>query len=810
MRWPFTRKPQAAHAGNPSVSAGATASGERAIAISTQGGAFLGVANTGDNTTIVHVPPEELRPPAQVEAPPGLVNLPVRLAAFVGRNRELALLDTTLGCEGAAVVQALHGLGGIGKSALAARWAATRASSDNPVWWITADTPTALDTGLAALAASLQPALAQLPPDQLRERAVQWLATHQGWLLVLDNVTNPAYVQPLLARAPTGRILITSRRASGWHNIATPIPLNALTPAESQAFLSCILTRGGSDPSATFDGSAELCAELGYLPLAIEQAGSYIAETGISPHAYLRLLADDPTNMYHQTGEGHDSSRTISRIWHVTLNHLTDTPLAGQILRILAWYAPDAIPRSLLTPLGAAPAVQKAVGRLAAYSMITTTGGALNVHRLVQAIARTPDPIAPQGQPHDIVAAFHQASTCLYEALPANANEPGDWPAWHTLLPHLDALTEHAPPETDTTATSTALNLAGVFVWNQGQTQRAIAYLRRAVAISRLLLGENHPDTLKFRSNLASAYQAAGDLIRAIPLHEESLKATARVLGKNHPDTLNSRNNLAMAYREAGDLSRAIPLHEENLDATVRVLGEEDPHTLTAYNNLAIAYDAAGDLHRAIPMFEHSLDTMVRVLGEDHRYTFEARHTLAMAYHAAGDPGRAIPLHEQALKDRVRVLGENHPNTLQSRNNLAHAYQAAGDLSRAIPIFEQTLVTMVRVMGEEHTYTLAARNNLASTYQEAGDLHRAIPLHEETVNATARVLGENHLDTLIYRYNLAHAYQAAGDLSRAISMFDQTLKGRVRVLGEDHPDTRVVASALAAALEERDISGGRS
>ncbi len=79
------------------------------------------------------------------------------------------------------------------------------------------------------------------------------------------------------------------------------------------------------------------------------------------------------------------------------------------------------------------------------------------------------------------------------------------------------------------------------------------------------VLGDDHPDTLTSRNNLAYAYQAAGDLGRAIPLYEQTLADRVRVLGDDHPDTLTSRNNLADAYQAAGDLGRAIPLYEQTL-----------------------------------------------------------------------------------------------------------------------------------------------------------------------------------------------------------------------------------------------------
>ena len=508
------------------------------------------------------LPAEAFRPWAELAVPPGLGNLPARPGLFVGRAGELARLDAALAGPGGVVVQAVHGLGGIGKSTLAANWAAADASDYTLIWWITAATPATVDTGLASLAVALQPALSGvLPIEALREGAVQWLAAHQRWLLVLDNVTGPADVAPLLARAPAGRYLITSRRATGWQGTAVPVRLDVLEPAEAQALLTGILAQ---DRPQDVDGVAELGAELGFLPLAIEQAGAYLAQAGATPRQYLDLLASYPAAMYQAAAEGGDAARTIARIWRVTLDRLADDPLAGQVLRILAWYAPEAIPRALLDGLADPPALLRAVGRLAAYSMITADTGTLAMHRLVQAVTRTPDPGDPHRNPQAIDDARDQATRQLADTGP-DPLDPAGWPVWRMLLPHIDALASHAPPEADTETTAYLLNLAGIFLDNQGQPARAAGHLQRALADLVRVLGEDHPQTLVGRGNLASAYVSAGDLGRAIPLYEQALADRQRGLGEDHPDTLVSRNNLAYAYRAAGDLGRAIPLHEQAL-----------------------------------------------------------------------------------------------------------------------------------------------------------------------------------------------------------------------------------------------------
>ena len=134
------------------------------------------------------------------------------------------------------------------------------------------------------------------------------------------------------------------------------------------------------------------------------------------------------------------------------------------------------------------------------------------------------------------------------------------------LLPHIDALASHAPPDTDTEATAYLLNQAGVFLDGQGQPGRAAGYLQRALAGSARVLGADHPDTLASRNNLAARLPGGGGPGPGHPAATSRPWPTGvRVLGADHPDTLASRNNLADAYESAGDLGRAIPLFEQAL-----------------------------------------------------------------------------------------------------------------------------------------------------------------------------------------------------------------------------------------------------
>ncbi|NUS88940.1 MAG: tetratricopeptide repeat protein [Streptomyces sp.] len=666
------------------------ASGDRAVAV----GHNQGIVSTGDGAVIdnrtVRLPAEAVRGPAEVAAPPGLNNLPApRSGVFVGREEDLARLDAATGIEDGheadgAVPVVVHGLGGMGKSTLALHYAHRHRDRYNPVWWIPAESAATIGLGLAALAAHLNPYadLTAASGAEAAAWATTWLQAHDGWLLVFDDAAVPGDLAPLLGSLTTGRHLITSRRATGWHHLARPVTLDTLTP---DAALDLLMRITDSTDDGAAPELAELAAELGHLPLALEQAAAYIQHTALTPAAYLARLRRHPARMFATTASASADSgqqRTIARIWQLTLDAIAARdPLAVEILRTAAWFGPDDVPRDLAEALDDDPiAVDEALALLHAYSMITLTPRAFAVHRLVQAVARTPDPADPHRGADAIDGARRRAAELLAAALPEDPlfNVAG-WPRWRELLPHIEAyaaLTEPTAPDQDDEAIDRVLFEASAFVLGEGRTDRAVAFAERSVAASERLRGPDHPRTLSSRSYLASACRSAGDLDRATPLHERNLADCERVLGPDHPDTLASRSNLAHLYALTGDPDRAAPLHERNLADYERTLGADHPHTLASRANLATVHRSAGDLDRALPLLTRNLADHERILGPDHPETLTARSNLAYAYELAGDPDRAVPLHERVLADRERVLGAAHPHTELARDLLTRARAA--------------------------------------------------------------------------------------------------------------------------------------
>jgi Tetratricopeptide repeat len=517
-----------------------------------------GIISTGfgaNNTvTQFQLPEGGLRPAGTVDCAPRTVRLGPHTAGrmFVGRDDELAELDDAL-AEGPGVITT--GLGGVGKSTLAHHYAGLHLDRYNPIWWIDAQEPVEIEAGLASLARRLYPELAGLPDSDAAAWGRAWLSSHDGWLVILDNATEPAHVADLIGEGHGGSFLLTSRLTTGWEEFAVPVPLGVLAPDQALKLMAQV-----SASEQLLDGAEELCEALGYLPLAVRLAAAYMKENNATAHAYLSRLTSPAEDVLAWTPAEGDTERTVARIWRVSLDRITTRygALARALLRTLAWFAPTDIPVSLLHGLAEVSdaEVDEALGRLAAYAMITRDADAISVHRMLQAAARHHQDAEEPGEVAAVQAARSAAIGLLGSALPPG-DEPRGWPAWRRLLPHFDALTGHTDPNSDGEDVMFLFARTATYLESQGESVRSITLNERVVAGAARVWGPEHSNTLACRNNLAYAYDSAGHVGRAIPLFEQNLAVVERVLGPEHLGTVNCRINLAGAYVSVGDVARA-------------------------------------------------------------------------------------------------------------------------------------------------------------------------------------------------------------------------------------------------------------
>ena len=292
---------------------------------------------------------------ADVSKPQVWGPVPPRNPDFVGRKQLLEQLHHRLKPGATAVLpEALHGMGGIGKTQAVVEYLYRHASEYDLVWWIPAEHPAQITASLVELAEKLgipEAASADTAIPAVLDALRRGEPPHSRWILVFDDADSPQAVRQFIP-AGTGHVLITSR-APAWAGVARPVEVNLFNRAESKQFLN-------RDNTLTDADADRLAAALGDLPLALGLAAAWLAETGMRVEAYLALLERN----LPASGPSIDHQLLVAAACDVSLNRGMDNhPAALQLLQVCAFLGSEPVSRDLLLGLSGAP-VPKALAEV--------------------------------------------------------------------------------------------------------------------------------------------------------------------------------------------------------------------------------------------------------------------------------------------------------------------------------------------------------------------------------------------------------------------------------------------------------------
>ncbi|MFJ3284371.1 FxSxx-COOH system tetratricopeptide repeat protein, partial [Streptomyces sp. NPDC086669] len=628
---------------------------------------------------------------------PQVWNVRGRNPHFTGRADLLTQVREGLLGGRQAVIQALHGLGGIGKTQIALEYAHRFASQYDTVWWIDAEQADQISVRYTELAARLGIAKPDAGADHNTRILLDDLRTRERWLLILDNADDPRDFDGLLPVGP-GHVVITSRNPD-WNNIVHSLNLGVFSRADSLTYLSARM------PGLSLQQADTLADDLGDLPLALAQAAGVVC-SGMTVDRYRQLLTDKTASLL-ANGLPHGYTASLAAAVDIATTRIAaDHPDATALLRLGAFLGPDPVPtawlenaRDHLTTIAVEPDdfmwPQAALQHLARYGLARVDHETFQIHRLTQAILRdhTTDV--------DTIAVEEDVTAILSTVAPGDPYTPAAWPQWAALASHLAARQHTATHHPHLRST---LRQAFVYLNESGQSRAAhdlTASLQRTWANA---LGEDHADTLDAAFHVATSLAYRGQYVEARRGHEQVLERRRHILGEDHIDTLCSANNLSSTLSSLGEYEEAHRMDADVLERRRRVLGEDHPDTLRSAQNLAVSLGKLGKHIEARPMCEDVLERRRRVLGEDHPDTLRSAQNLAICLGHFGKHKRieARRMIEDVLEHRRRVLGEDHPDTLHSAQNLANIVSDLGEHIEARRMSEDVLERRRRVLGEDH------------------------------------------------------------------------------------------------------------
>jgi tetratricopeptide (TPR) repeat protein len=610
---------------------------------------------------------------------PSVFKAPPRNPNFTGREPLLRQLRERLMAGERTVVQALHGMGGVGKTQLAVEHAHRFAGDYDLVWWIDSERPDLIGEQMAALAvAAGVVTTATAVPDAVAALEVH-LRTHARWLLVFDNVERPEDVLGRLPAGP-GHVLLTSRHRV-WAGVAAPVEVDVFDRAESVELIR------SQAPGVSEADAARIAELVGDLPLAVAQAGGVLAQTGMPVALYVTALTEQTVRMLNIALPAHYPV-PLGVTVRIALDKLgIEDEAALELIRICAFLAPEPVPLLLFTgaPSGSLPdalaaaaadppRLYECVAALGRFGLARVGPDGPTLHRLTQTIVR--DSMTDSER----AGARTCAEGVVVDATPDRGDHPRNWPLWARLTPHLLAL---GPAASDNVQLREAGTDVVFYLLAHGDARAAKALGEDLYESFRARLGADSGHVLWAAMYLATTLRALGELERARELDEEALTRCRRVFGDDHPSTLTARINLAITLHSMGHHDRARELAEDVLHSRRRVRGDDHPDTLRSATIFANTLYSLGEYDRARDIEADTLARCRRVLGHDYPDTLGTAHNLAMTLCVLGEYGQARDMFMDTLTRRRRVLGDDHPDTLVSADSLVGTLRELGEHERA-------------------------------------------------------------------------------------------------------------------------------
>ncbi|MGW1790650.1 tetratricopeptide repeat protein [Streptomyces tubercidicus] len=631
------------------------------------------------------------------------------------------------GGDGQAFV--LHGMGGCGKTAVACAFFQFATEVGGRVGlWVNASDRASLRSGMLAVAADRGATDGELlaARNGLRPGAdVVWEhldRSAEPWLLVLDNADDPEILRDgsWLRTSPRGIVVVTTRRAAARWWPGAELQHIGVLPREDAARVLCDL----APQSGTFKQAAEIADRLGRLPLALTLAGGFLSHQVLDPwtmDAYRRHLEEgEPVELIDQGADllsDVDPRHLVGRTWQLTLDafEARGLPEAVTLLRLLARFAPEPLPLSLLNRpeiSGVLPRARTETALRALLDQSLTELVSVGV-RCVQSHGVLLDSVA-SATPSDCLTRLNSTACRLLDAAVPQLPDAGpEDPQLRLLSPHAIALLQRAAtPATLADVVGIATRLATA-LHRTGDYLSAWETAHGAVALSEQTLGPEHRLVLAARSRAGRALFRLGKYAEAEPLLRQVRSEQERLFGAHDPDTLDSGHGLQLVLGNRGRKEEALSLLQATIAGRQSALGPAHPLTLRSQASL-LAMLPAAELEREGNAALLSLPAECeRHLGPDHTVTLGARHNHAWALYVLGHFEEADEEIRLAAETYERRFGPDYPIALSAQQLYARIQDKLGRFEAAVSLMNDVVERRTNSLGADHPFTAASRKVLA-------------------------------------------------------------------------------------------------
>jgi len=679
-------------------------------------------------------------------------NFPWPNANFVGREPELASLRAALLDAPEPSPAGLHGVGGMGKTALAQAFAYKESDAfPGGCWLLRCEGRDRLLTVFRNLVNDLEIELTdeeKLDDAKAVRRVFDVLRARGPALFLLDNADTPALLaqeqMKLLAGQPWARVLYTTRLAPDEFTKAgamiRPLDLDRL-PENQAVDLIRRYQPGQAFASPEHEAAArEIVRELSGLTLAVETAAVYLGQCdpraaepqyAVDVRDYLVKLREDL-----KTGGSEgvmNQLREVTATLRPTLARL-DAP-ARTVLQIASLLAPDgvALPwvRSIAGQSHPELAADAATGESDPWTQLirgligmrlfqpTAEPRVVAIHRILQRVMESE---LPEGR--------ERIAALLAKHMKERAAAFGKVINWQEACWELTPVSALANRWADAGHSEAAflLRQAGIYLNLLAKWVEAEPLMRRALAIDKANYGADHPEVATDLGNLAALLKATSRLSEAEPLAQRALAIDEAYFGADHLKVASDLNDLAELLRVTNRLTDAERLYRRALAIDNANVKSEILSVALHLNNLALLLLQTNRLDEAESLMRRALAIRSEALGDNHPDCANSLNDLAHLLCETNRHGDAEPLLRQVLRIYEQSFGLSHPWVAAALNNLATLLLDTNRLGEAEPLQLRVVEILENPGGEPLPNYGAALNNLAALLIELNRPDEAEPL----------------------------------------------------------------------------------
>lgn len=737
----------------------------------------------------------------------------VPVAKFADRLRDTGALERVLlpkHHRNERRIMILHGLGGMGKTQLAADFARRHKNTFSAILWLDGSSESSIRQSLAAWADQILEG--RLPEDlgtqgdrqagdvdEGIKRVIAWMNIkgNSNWLLIVDNVDRDyrmreedpeAYdLESYLPEADHGSVLVTTRLPH-LGQLGSPWELRKVDIDHARAIFETWYNksiRGECD---------ELLTALDGLPLALAQAAAYMNETATSPKTYIRLYKEKWSDLMNSQESRlmplrNYANGTVATTWMISFSAIQSRNWAAANLLLLwahldnnsMWFellatAPQAQPslaEKMSIWIGAIGSEEvefhSAIGLLRNYSF---------VEKLEGQSAYTVHPVVHQWALH--IQDNHQRKALAWLAVVAvglSIPYRDDIYWWETqvrMFPHAAlcaktaigfAKRRYAQHKWDWQHEEMAwllrtLILFGNIFMNQGNSAKAEEIYRYAIQEQETFFGPDDQETLRAVVALGNLLGSLGHLKDAEKMLQRALHGYERALGPEHRYTVDTLHSLTIIYDKIGRVDDAEAMYLHILRLQENASGPEHVSTIYAINNLGVMYMRLKRYEEAEKMFLRALQVQEKVLGPDQTSMIEIFHNLGDLYSNLDMIDQSAKMYLRALQVQQNSLGQERPGILGTVSSLGKIYLRMGKWDDAERLFQRVIQGYVKNLGMNnitaHLPTLEAMWDLGYVLAQMNNPKEARSWYLKAVLGFEKMPGKDHEICQKIRSNIAH------------------------------------------------------